>query len=265
MTSDTQKYLLSVYDGQLAKDGELGNRLAAGEVRKDEFASLFDIKDRSDDGLTSLGMFVTVQATYLLLTDGLAEWTRKIATNVTANRRVRDWLDEALYPKKHYTHDTALTTMRDMPQVQRVLIAGTLMEIGFARARGWVGIAGFLMQDGKNVVEEIILQVLREASIEEIRAFLGANPQYDNSELLEVLGDLRVACAQVAAHRAPELFFYHGYKLGVDEERLSRIYQWLIDEGGYYLTEEQKYQLVNAEWFSPGVQDFLREQWDLPA
>lgn len=264
MKSETQKYLLSIYDGVLAEEDGLGVRLANGEVRGDEFRTLFTVYDKRDRSLPSLGMFISLQTTYLLLTDGLAEWTRQIADNVSANRQVRDWLQTALHPRKHHTHESAMDTMRGAPQVRRVLIAGTLMEFGFAAARGWVSQAGFLIQDGKNVVEEIILQHLQEAPIREIRAFMGANTAYDNTELLNALGDRRVACADVASRRAPELFFYHGHKLGLDEDVLTRTYQWLIFGNGYHFTLQQKHELVTADWLSTGVQEFLREHWGIP-
>jgi|GEM_PF-5958354 len=264
MTSphEVLKELESVYGGKILNlaPGGLGYRLREGYMTPDDFRALFTVYDPHKSELPSLGTFITVRLTYLLLMDGLAPWAQKIAGNMTENLQVRDWLRAALYPAKHYTHDEALTTMRQSPQVRRVLIAGTLKEFGLVMCRGWADQADVLNKGGKNVVAEIILQHLIEADVAEVRAFLGATEVYDHTELVNVLGDLRLACADTARVRTPQLFLYHGHKLGLADEQLRVLYQWVI-AAGHHFTMEQRYELVRADWLSADVQRFLLDVW----
>jgi len=267
MTSDSREYLRSVYGGKILDPCGFGRRLYDGEMTPDEFRTLFTVYDpRPGSRLPSLGMFITVRLTGLLLMDGLAEWTLRIAKKMKENRKVRAWVQSALCPARHLTCEDAEETMRNSPQVRRVLIAGTLKEFGLAACSGWVDQASVLNGDDekKNVPAEIILQHLIEADVEETRAFLGVNPQYDASELWDVLGGLRFACADTARCRTPQLFLYHGHKLGLADEQLCALIQWVI-AAGHHFTQQQKHELVNADWQLSGVQMFLREQWDIPA
>lgn len=249
-----------LYGGVLSGRHGIGGQLASGTLTEDQFRTLFDVFDEQQQDMPSLGVFVTIRATHLLLMGELANWCRAVVVLVNANRELREKFAALLAPDAPYDQATAREALDAEPEVQTLIIRGMLMWLGFHRARHWVKVTDrYLRQVGHEAF--IIVQHLREASLREIRYFMGAEADYDPTELYRASERHRSGCAQICAARAPELFLYHCHRLGLDTKSLVILCLIVRDIGAYQLSAAQRRELLAAEWLPQQTRHDFANVW----